>query len=256
MELTRQRALEEAKTYPISHVGYWGPYLVVARPRFPPIVLDARLLDTIYDAKLSAKLPAALSAASVGTAGLAIASVIPGGILAAVGLSLLAHERFLETRRRQKTAELVLRIASLEVALTIGDGPEVSEKIANALTPYTRDQPIATLESYHDVKRRLQAAASGAKIQSVAEAVTVGDSIIRVDDGRLRIGKEFFSLKSVEDLAKRGGNLELIDGSRFQAALALLIVAEWRREESGEDVTALREKLDAYEAWSGQGGIR
>jgi hypothetical protein len=243
---------------PRSGIGVDGYDLVIAPPGNPMIRLDARLLDRIELIGRSPATPLAMSGAA--TIGVVVAALgwlpLPGHLFACAGLAYLAHERFSEARRRTKSRDLLLALGDLEVALHVVDGPDAAKRIADQLSPYTRDAPITRVEVYEEAKRRLAATASG-KGQAVAQrevdrALKVGADEVRVEGEFLQVGKSVaFRISEVREYAVRGANLPLPGGRLVQAAMGLLVVAADERARQGEDLDALARRIGDYEAWSG-----
>lgn len=255
MEAVAPSNIDRARLLPRSGIGVDGPWLVIAPPGNPIIRLDARLLDRV---ELIGRSPTApLITSGVATAGVAAAalSIVPGGIFACAGLAYLAHERFSEARRRQKSRDLLLALGDLEVALHIADGPEAAKHISEQLQPYTRDAPITRPEVYEDAKRRMRAQAEGrgdaAARREIESALSVGSDIVVVKDDYLKVGGRSFRIAEVREYALRGSNLPLDNGRLLQAAMGLLVVAAEERAAAGEDLAVLSRRIADYESWSG-----
>ena len=252
----RPRKLERTELLPRSGIGVNGPMLVIAPPGNPAIQLDARLLDRVELIGRSPTGAFATSAAAIGGVVAAALAVIPGHVFTAAGLAYLAHERFSEARRRQRSRDLLLALGDLEVALHVVDGPDAAKRIADRLAPYTRGAPISRPEVYEDARRRLAAGAAGDSSRvarrELARALAVGDDTVHVIGGFLQIGTIGFRLDEVREAALRGANLALPGGRFVQAALGLLVVAADERARQGEDLAALARRISAYESWSGR----
>jgi len=255
MEAVAPSNIDRARLLPRSGIGVDGPWLVIAPPGNPIIRLDARLLDRV---DLIGRSPTApLITSGVATAGVAAAalSIVPGGIFACAGLAYLAHERFSEARRRQKSRDLLLALGDLEVALHIADGPEAAKHINEQLAPYTRDAPITRPEVYEDAKRRMRAQAEGrgdaAARREIESALSVGNDIVVVTGDHLKVGGRSFRISEVREYALRGSNLPLDNGRLLQAAMGLLVVAAEERAVAGEDLAVLSRRIADYESWSG-----
>lgn len=248
-------AIDRSRLLPRSGIGVDAPWLVIAPPGNPVIRLDARLLDRVELIGRSATGPLVWS--GMATAGFAAAalSIIPGGVLACAGLAYVAHERFSEARRRQRSRDLLLALGDLEVALHVADGPEAAQNIADQLAPYTRDAPITRPEVYEDAKRRMRAHAEGkgeaSAKRELEQALLVGSDVVFVRDDYLQVGQVAFRIAEVREYALRGANLPLTGGRLLQAAMGLLVVAAANRAASGEDVELLAKRIAEYEAWSG-----
>jgi hypothetical protein len=244
---------------PRSGIGVDETYLVISPPGNPAIQLDARLLDRIELIGRSPRSAFATSAvAGLGVAAAAL-SIIPGGVFACAGLGYWSYERFSEGWRRKKSRDLLLAIGDLEVALHVSDGPEAARRVAEQLAPYTRSAPITRPEVYEDARRRLHARAEGRVAvgnRDFLGALTVGDEVVTVADGYLRVGPVAFTIDEVRQQALRGGNLSLPGARLLQAAMGLLVVAAHDRARDGEDVEALSRRIAQYEAWSGRSGDR
>lgn len=252
---------ERLDLLPRSGIGVDGYDLVIAPPGNPVIRLDARLLDRI---ELIGRSPAsALVLSAAATVGVVAAALqwIPGTYFASAGLAYLAHERFSEARRRTRSRDLLLALGDLEVALHVVDGPEAAKRIADQLSPYTREAPIGKVEVYEDAKRRLSASAHG-RGQAVAQreverALKVGGDEVRVEGEYLQVGKSVaFRIAEVREYALRGANLPLPGGRLVQAAMGLLVVAAEDRARQGEDLDALARRIADYESWSGHSAGR
>lgn len=244
---------------PRSGIGVDGPYLVIAPPGNPVIRLDSRLLDRVELIGRSPTVPYALSTAAAGGAVAGALSVIPGGVFLCAGMAYLAHERFSEGRRRSRSRDLLLALGNLEVALHVADGPEAAKRIADALSPYTREAPITRPEVYEDARRRLREQASG-RIESsrreAEQALRVGDELVHVADGFLEVGSVAFRIPEVREYALRGANLPLPGGRLLQAAMGLLVVAADQRAREGENLEALAQRIADYEQWTGHSAGR
>ncbi len=240
---------------PRSGIGIDGPYLVIAPPGNPVIALDSRLLDRIELIGRSPTSAVVLSAAAAGGAVAGALSWIPGGLLACAGLAYLAHERLSEARRRARSRDLLLALGNLEVALHVADGADAAKRLADALSPYTREAPITRPEVYEDARRRLGAQVEGRKDRGRRElerGLLVGDDVVSVADGYLSVGAVAFRVEEVRDYAVRGANLPLPGGRLLQAAMGLLVVAADERTRAGEDLEALSKRIKEYEEWTGR----
>lgn len=253
-------AIDRSRLLPRSGIGVDAPWLVIAPPGNPVIRLDARLLDRV---ELIGRSPTGpLIWSSMATAGFAAAalSIVPGGVLACAGLAYLAHERFSEARRRQRSRDLLLALGDLEVALHVADGPEAAKNIADQLAPYTRDAPITRPEVYEDAKRRMRAQAEGkgeaSAKRELEQALLVGSDVVFLRDDYLQVGQVAFRVSEVREYALRGANLPLTGGRLLQAAMGLLVVAAANRAAAGEDVALLAKRIAEYEAWSGHSAGR
>jgi hypothetical protein len=248
--------IDRARLLPRSGIGVENAWLVIAPPGNPIIRLDARLLDRV---ELIGRSPTApLVWSGMATAGVAAAalSFIPGGVFACAGLAYLAHERFSEARRRQRSRDLLLALGDLEVALHVADGPEAAKNIADQLAPYTRDAPITRPEVYEDAKRRMRAQAEGkgeaSAKRELENALLVGTDVVYMHGDWLHVGSgATFRIAEVREHALRGANLPLQGGRLLQAAMGLLVVAAAGRAAAGEDVNLLSKRIADYESWSG-----
>ena len=241
---------------PRSGIGAQGPLLIIAPPGNPIISLDARLLDRIELIGRSPTGAFVLSAAAVGGALAGALQWVPGSLFVCAGMAYLAHDRFFEGRRRSKARDLLLALGDLEVALHVADGADAAKRLADQLTPYTREAPITTPEAYEDARRRLHSSAHGNSVSSNAtqsqRGLHVGGEVVRVEEGYLIVGTESFAIDDVRDFALRGANLPLPGGRLLQAAMGLLVVAAEKRARAGEDVDALARRVSDYEGWSGR----
>jgi len=240
---------------PRSGIGIDGPYLIIAPPGNPVISLDSRLLDRIELIGRSPTSAVVMSAAAAGGAVAGALSLIPGGLLACAGLAYLAHERLSEARRRARSRDLLLALGNLEVALHVADGAEAAKRLADALSPYTREAPITRPEVYEDARRRLGAQVEGRRDRARRElerGLLVGDDEVSVADGYLSVGAVAFRVEEVRDYAVRGANLPLPGGRLLQAAMGLLVVAADERTRAGEDLEALSKRIKEYEEWTGR----
>jgi hypothetical protein len=248
-------ALDRGRLLPRSGIGVDAPWLVIAPPGNPIIKLDARLLDRVELIGRSPTWP--LVTSGVATAGVAAAalSLVPGGVIACMGLAYLAHERFSEARRRTRSRDLLLALGDLEVALHVADGPEAAKGIADQLAPYTRDAPITRPEVYEDAKRRMRAQAEGrgeaSARREIEHALLVGSDVVHLKADYLSVGDKSFRVSEVREYALRGANLPLAGGRLLQAAMGLLVVAAEERAGAGEDIHLLSKRVADYEAWSG-----
>ena len=244
---------------PRSGIGVDGPYLIIAPPGNPVISLDSRLLDRIELIGRSPTGPLVLSAAAVGGAVAGLFSLLPGGVFASAGLAYLAHERFSEARRRNRSRDLLLALGNLEVALHVADGAEAAKRVADQLAPYSRDAPITRPEVYEDARRRLGDQVEGRKNRARRElerGLRVGDEVVSVSDEYLSVGQVAFRVDEVRDYAVRGANLPLPGGRLLQAAMGLLVVAADERARAGEDLEALSRRIKEYEEWTGRSAGR
>lgn len=244
---------------PRSGIGVDGPYLIIAPPGNPVISLDSRLLDRIELIGRSPTGPLVLSAAAVGGAVAGLFSLLPGGVFASAGLAYLAHERFSEARRRNRSRDLLLALGNLEVALHVADGAEAAKRVADQLAPYSRDAPITRPEVYEDARRRLGDQVEGRKNRARRElerGLRVGDEVVSVSDDYLTVGQVAFRVDEVRDYAVRGANLPLPGGRLLQAAMGLLVVAADERAQAGEDLEALSRRIKEYEEWTGRSAGR
>jgi hypothetical protein len=244
---------------PRSGIGVDGPFLVIAPPGNPAIMLDARLLDRIELISRSPHGAYAMGAMAVGGVVAGALSLVPGGPFVAAGMAYLAHERFSEGRRRSSSRDLLLALGTLEVALHVADGPVAAKRIADKLTPYSRSAPISRPEVYQDAKRRLREQTAGHSDSSERESqlgLKVGDEKVLVSGEFLKVGHISFRIDEVRDYALRGANLPLPGGRLLQAAMGLLVVAAAERAKSGEDLQALSKRISAYEAWTGRSAGR
>lgn len=256
MEPAGPMTIDRSRLLPRSGIGVDNAWLVIAPPGNPIIRLDARLLDRVELIGRSPTGPLVWS--GMATAGVAAAalSIIPGGVFACAGLAYLAHERFSEARRRQRSRDLLLALGDLEVALHVADGPEAAKNIADQLAPYTRDAPITRPEVYEDAKRRMRAQAEGkgeaSAKRELENALLVGTDVVYMHGDWLHVGKGAeFRIAEVREHALRGANLPLQGGRLLQAAMGLLVVAAAGRAQAGEDVTLLSKRIADYESWSG-----
>jgi len=253
---------ERLDLLPRSGIGADGYDLVIAPPGNPVIRLDARLLDRIELIGRSPLSALVLSAAATfGAVAAAVEWWVPGSYFASAGLAYLAHERFSEARRRTRSRDLLLALGDLEVALHVVDGPEAAKRVADQLSPYTREAPIGKVEVYEDAKRRLSASAHGQGTQAarreVERALKVGGDEVCVEGEFLQVGKSVaFRISEVREYALRGANLPLPGGRLVQAAMGLLVVAAEDRARQGEDLDALARRIADYEAWSGHSAGR
>lgn len=255
MDAVAPTPLDRTRLLPRSGIGVDGPWLVIAPPGNPTIRLDSRLLDRVELIGRSPTGPLVWS--GMATAGVAAAalSIVPGGVFACAGLAYLAHERFSEARRRQKSRDLLLALGDLEVALHVADGPEAAKHIADQLAPYSRDAPITRPEVYEDAKRRMRAQAEGkgeaSAKRDIENALLVGTDVVYLRGEYLQVGQVAFRITEVREYALRGANLPLTGGRLLQAAMGLLVVAAEIRAKAGEDTTVLAKRIADYEAWSG-----
>jgi hypothetical protein len=232
---------------------------VIAPPGNPVISLDSRLLDRV---ELIGRSPTSAFVMSGAAAGGALASalaVIPGGLFLCAGMAYLAHERFSEARRRSRSRDLLLALGNLEVALHVADGPDAAKRIADQLTPYTREAPITRPEVYEDARRRMTAQVEGKQLsvrRELERGLVVGDDAVSVAGGFLNVGAVSFRVDEVREYAVRGANLPLPGGRLLQAAMGLLVVAAEERARSGEDLEALAGRIKAYEEWTGRSAGR
>lgn len=249
---TPQEAAARATLLPRSGIGVAPPYLVIAPPGNPAIVLDCRLLDRVglvTRPNTAPKVAAATAGAVLVGAAL---SFIPGGALT-MGLSAYFFaERTLETRSRSRSRDLLLVLGSLEVALHVADGAIAARGLVDAVTAYTRSAPLTNGAAYEDAKRRVRSSLEPhAAERQVETPLAVGDDTVAVVGDQLRVGKSEFSVAEVRAAALRGANLPLHGGRLLQAALGLLVVAADERARKGDDVEALRKRISEFEAWSG-----
>lgn len=245
---------------PRSGIGISGPHLVIAPPGNPVISLDARLLDRV---ELIGRSPTgALMTSGAAVAGVAagIIGLIPGQLFVCAGLAYLAWERLAEARRRTRTRDLLLVLGELEVALHVADGPEHAKRIADGLSPYTREAPISRPEVYEDARRRLEAQSQGnrqaAARRELERVLSVGTEVVRLQGDYLQVGGVAFRIDEVREYALRGANLPLPGGRLLQAAMGLLVVAAEERARVGEDLTALAQRIARYEEWTGRHAAR
>lgn len=233
-----------------------GPALVIAPPGNPVISLDARLLDRIELIGRSPTSALLMSGAAVGGVVAGALSIIPGGIFVCAGMAYLAHERFVEARRRSQSRDLLLALGDLEVALHVADGPGPAKRICDGLAPYTREAPITRPEVYEDAKRRLEAQARGdidtPARRELERGLLVGSDVVMVSGEYLHVGAVAFRIDEVRDYALRGANLPLPGGRLLQAAMGLLVVAAEDRAKAGEDLDALARRIADYEKWTGR----
>ena len=257
---TRPAQISRENLLPRSGIGVEGALLVIAPPGNPVITLDARLLDRIELIGRSPAGPFVVSGAA--TAGVIAGAVgfIPGSIFVCAGLAYLAHERFSEGRRRARSRDLLLALGELEVALHVVDGPEHAKRIADSLSPYTREAPISRPEVYEDARRRLHALAQGKgeaeARREIDRGLFVGADAVSVEGEYLHVGGVAFRIDEVRDYALRGANLPLPGGRLLQAAMGLLVVAANERARQGEDQRALAARVAAYEKWTGRSAGR
>ena len=231
-------------------------HLVISPAGNPTIRLDARLLDRVELVGRSANAAYAVSAVAATGAVMTALSLVPGGVLACLAFAFVTRDRFVEARRRTGSRDLLLALGDLEVALHINDGPVVARELVEALAPYTRNAPITDASVYEDAVRRLQSTSDERQTadlhREAAGALSVGDDIVRVEDGFLKVGAVAFRIEDVRDHALRGANLPLSGGRLLQAAMGLLVVAAAERANGGEDRAQLSARIAAYEAWSGR----
>lgn len=247
--------VDRSRLLPRSGIGVDGTCLVIAPAGNPTIRLDARLLDRVELIGRSPVAPLVASGlATAGVAALALA-ILPGGILGCAGLAYVAQERFGEARRRTRSRDLLLALGPLEVALHVADGPEAARRLADELSPYTREAPITRPEVYEDARRRLAARGEGRDAPRQREldgGLRVGGDAAHVRGDALHVGGATFAVAEVREAALRGANLPLEGGRLLQAALGLLVVAAEERAAAGDDAEGLARRVAAYEAWSGQ----
>jgi len=253
---TTSLSFSRSRLLPISGIGVQDSFLVIAPPGNPVISLDARLLDRIELIGRSPAVPLFTSAAAVaGVVGVTL-STIPGGVVVGLPLAYVSYARLNEARRRVRSRDLLLVLGDLEVALHVADGADPAKRIADRLAPFTREAPITLPEVYEDARRRLEAEAQGNRgnrgSQELSQGLSVGDDVVRVDEGYLKVGGVAFRIDEVRDYAVRGANLPLPGGRLLQAAMGLLVVAAEQRARAGEDVEALAERVARYEEWSGR----
>jgi len=246
----------QLRLLPRSGIGVDGGALVIAPPGNPIIRLDARLLDRV---ELIGRSPVGAAVTSSVAAAGALAgalAILPGHIFTCAGLGYLAYERFAEARRRSRSRDLLLALGDLEVALHVADGPDAAKRIADQLSPYTREAPITRPEVYEDARRRLAAGvgADGGRTarREVEKALAVGNETVHVSGGFLQVGSIAFRIDEVREYALRGANLALPGGRFLQAAMGLLVVAADERARAGEDLEALARRVAEYESWTGR----
>lgn len=255
--------IDRSRLLPKSGIGVQGPLLVIAPAGNPVISLDARLLDRIELISRSPTGPIVIAGmAAAGAVVSAVTSFIPGGVFTCAGLAYVAHERFSEARRRSRSRDLLLALGDLEVALHVADGPESAKRVADQLSPYTREAPITRPDVYEDARRRLQAqsdeARRAAMRRELERALVVGSDVVHIndDDDSLQVGPVSFPITEVHEHALRGANLSLPGGRLLQAAMGLLVVAAEKRAQAGEDLEALAGRIRDYEAWTGRSAGR
>jgi len=250
----------QLRLLPRSGIGVDGGDLIIAPPGNPVIRLDARLLDRV---ELIGRSPVGAAVTS-GIAGLgAVAgalAILPGHIFTCAGLGYLAYERLAEARRRSRSRDLLLALGDLEVALHVVDGPDAAKRVADQLSPYTREAPITRPEVYEDARRRLTAGVGGdggrAARREAERALAVGNETVHVSGGFLQVGTVAFRIDEVREYALRGANLALPGGRFLQAAMGLLVVAAHERARAGEDLEALARRVADYESWTGRSAGR
>lgn len=243
---------------PRSGIGVDGAFLVIAPPGNPAISLDARLLDRIELIRRSPTSAFAMGTLAVGGVVAGALSIIPGGPIVAAGMAYLAHDRFSEGRKRNHSRDLLLALGSLEVALHVEDGAAEAKYIADSLSQYSRNTPITRAEVYQDAKLRLRSQSAG-KMEPQGESamgLRVGDEVVMVSNGFLRVGGTSFRNKEVREYALRGANLPLPGGRLLQAALGLLVIVADERARKGEDLDALSKRIADYEEWTGRNANR
>ena len=250
MESARQTGL-----LPRSGIGVDGPYLVIAPPGNPVSSLDARLLDRVDLIGRSPTGALVLSGVAAGGVVAGALSFVPGGVFMCAGMAYLAHERFMEARRRRRSRDLLLALGDLEVALHVADGPEAAKRIADHLSGYTREAPITRPDVYEDARKRLEGqlrGSSGSARRELDRGLLVGKDTVHVSGEYLEVGAVSYRIEEVREYALRGANLPLPGGRLLQAAMGLLVVAAAERASRGEDLEALSRRIADYEAWTGR----
>lgn len=241
---------------PRSGIGTDGPYLIIAPPGNPVISLDSRLLDRVELIGQSPMAPLVMAGAATAGVVAGALSFIPGGIFVCVGMGYLAQERWREARRRTRSRDLLLSLGDLDVALHVADGPEAAKRISDHLKPYSRHAPITRPDVYEDARRRIEAHARGRQSKEVRRelerGLMVGTDVVHIAGEYLQVGTVAFRIDEVRDYAQHGANLPLPGGRLLQAAMGLLVVAAEERARTGEDVSALRQRISQYEQWSGR----
>jgi hypothetical protein len=235
---------------PRSGIEIDGPFLRISAETRPIIELDARYLDDVREEpRRWARV----------LAGGGLLAVMTGAVAAlgspSLGFLVGAPGTFgLVAAHKAPRRLLRLELGGLRVHLSIADGPKgVAEAVAR-LRPWTRSAPIIDPDVYQDARRRLEGRAR--HTEDAEKILSVGKARLAVDADTLWIGSEPFSIPEVRALAQSGGELELSGGAVVQAALALLVVEIAARAQAGEDTRGLKERIAAYEAFTGRFAAR
>ncbi len=235
---------------PRSGIEIDGPFLRISAETRPIIELDARYLDDVSEEPRRWARMLAGSGVLVAMTGAVTALGSPSlGLLVGMPGSLGLVAAHLAPRRL-----LRLELGGLRVHLSIADGPKGVAEAVSRLKPWTRSAPIIDPEVYQDARRRLEGTARRA--DDAERILSVGKVRLAVDGDTLWIGSEPFSIPEVRALAQSGGELELSGGAVVQAALALLVVEIHARAAGGEDLGGLRDRMAAYEAFTGRFAAR
>lgn len=243
-----------------SGVEIDGPHLRIAPAAHPVIDLDARLLDGV---SVQSRPTGRYSIASAGAfTSLAIGGAVLGAPLAAMAVAVIPAGFLLLSHFKSREPLLCLELGKLKVVLSIADGHEAVVAASKQLAPWTRAAPITDATVYQDARRRLAAGATGEphRDADVARTLSVGAGRVRVEGDVLWIGEQSCRVAEVRELAHTGGNLSLPGGAHgemiVQAAIALLVVEADARSRAGEDLARLRQRISAYEAWTGHSAGR
>ncbi len=126
------------------------------------------------------------------------------------------------------------------LSIPISQGSAID--LARDLAAFTRSAAIIDDETYEHTKRVLEASVS--RHRYTGDFVVVGDASVRATDTLIYIGEFVCSIEDVETYAEAAASLPLPSG-QLQAALAMLVITQWRRI---EDADALRRRIEDYEA--------
>lgn len=128
---------------------------------------------------------------------------------------------------RANGAEVTLTLGDLVVVLLISGGPAKAAWLVERLAPYTRTSNVRSPEALAHAIRQLGLLANGAELHQ--SMLRLGEHPVLAKGNRIHIGRFSISIREVVDLAKRARTVDLPDGSKIHAILALLVIVAARR---------------------------
>ena len=154
--------------------------------------------------------------------------------------SICINARFLD-RVLADDAALVLTLDGSSAVLTVPQGDAVAVELARELSAFTRSAQISDEETYEYTKELLTACTTQRRY--TGDFVVVDGEPVRATDEMIYVGEFACYVADAEAYAEAAACLPLPNG-QLQAALAMLVVTQWRRL---EDKATLSRRVAEYE---------